>query len=651
MLDAIKDIGETALKENEGSFIFSLIDDLDVVDNKGNPFYLITFNFDLTNNKLDIQPKELDKKSLVDYLWIGNAKGNNSQDRLTTTNASYLLSKSLPNLTDGIANGETKNKLLQILNEFFINIKGKKPLWLLDLSKVDNMFSEALKVVPTSNKDKEFDKFVEKYSSLFFKYLQKELGLDQEEIKLFSVVIDGKKPSELEDYINYLGKSVSEDLYKEKGTNGICHICGEEKKVTYDPQLPAKFYITKQIVFSSEFKGNNIGGFSKNFVICEDCRKNLMAGIAFVDNYLNSRLANNTLWIIPGLLLSNLPGSLYRSWYDYAKNKVESIFTFDKFIEFSKEIEKRIEDYQKFEAADDYAFVDLLFYKKDQQAFKIRKLIEDVPMRRINQIRDSINEVNKLGNQLLFPEDKQWLLTLNSIYYLFPVRKTKKERGEDYQFKEILNIYESIFLKKKLERESLIIDFIDLFRIYRFEKFNQYNIPSSKDKDIGMIYAILKTNLLLKLFERLNLIEGGVVMTEDLEYLSDDFKNYITEMNFGEEETSLFLLGYLIAEIGNAQRSDQNTKKPILNKINFHGISPRRLIILSNEVFDKLDQYKVRQYNEKEFSAMKKLMDKHLKDWKLRDEDNVYYILSGYAFNTYKRIKSSKREEGNGERN
>ena len=140
-------------------------------------------------------------------------------------------------------------------------------------------------------------------------------------------------------------------------------------------------------------------------------------------------------------------------------------------------------------------------------------------------------------------------------------------------------------------------------------------------------------------------------MTEDLEYLSDDFKNYITEMNFGEEETSLFLLGYLIAEIGNAQRSDQNTKKPILNKINFHGISPRRLIILSNEVFDKLDQYKVRQYNEKEFSAMKKLMDKHLKDWKLRDEDNVYYILSGYAFNTYKRIKSSKREEGNGERN
>jgi len=351
-----------------------------------------------------------------------------------------------------------------------------------------------------------------------------------------------------------------------------------------------------------------------------------MAGIAFVDNYLNSRLANNTLWIIPGLLLSNLPGSLYRSWYDYAKNKVESIFTFDKFIEFSKEIEKRIEDYQKFEAADDYAFVDLLFYKKDQQAFKIRKLIEDVPMRRINQIRDSINEVNKLGNQLLFPEDKQWLLTLNSIYYLFPVRKTKKERGEDYQFKEILNIYESIFLKKKLERESLIIDFIDLFRIYRFEKFNQYNIPSSKDKDIGMIYAILKTNLLLKLFERLNLIEGGVVMTEDLEYLSDDFKNYITEMNFGEEETSLFLLGYLIAEIGNAQRSDQNTKKPILNKINFHGISPRRLIILSNEVFDKLDQYKVRQYNEKEFSAMKKLMDKHLKDWKLRDEDNVYYI-------------------------
>jgi CRISPR-associated protein Csh1 len=42
---------------------------------------------------------------------------------------------------------------------------------------------------------------------------------------------------------------------------------------------------------------------------------------------------------------------------------------------------------------------------------------------------------------------------------------------------------------------------------------------------------------------------------------------------------------------------------------------------------------------------MKFLFDKNIKGWKLSDLDNVYYILSGYAFNTYKTITSKKLKE------
>ncbi len=75
----------------------------------------------------------------------------------------------------------------------------------------------------------------------------------------------------------------------------------------------------------------------------------------------------------------------------------------------------------------------------------------------------------------------------------------------------------------------------------------------------------------------------------------------------------------------------------------------KKLVILINEVFEKLDQYRIRQYNELNFSVMKMLFDKNIKNWKLSDIDNVYYIMSGYAFNTYKIITSKKQKEVNNE--
>jgi len=76
-------------------------------------------------------------------------------------------------------------------------------------------------------------------------------------------------------------------------------------------------------------------------------------------------------------------------------------------------------------------------------------------------------------------------------------------------------------------------------------------------------------------------------------------------------------------------------------------MNPKKIMILINEVFEKLDQYKVRHFNEVNFSVMKMLFDKNIKNWRLSDIDNVYYILSGYAFNTYKLISYGKKEVKN----
>jgi CRISPR-associated protein Csh1 len=42
---------------------------------------------------------------------------------------------------------------------------------------------------------------------------------------------------------------------------------------------------------------------------------------------------------------------------------------------------------------------------------------------------------------------------------------------------------------------------------------------------------------------------------------------------------------------------------------------------------------------------MKSLLDAHIKNWKLSEAENVYYILSGYAFCTYQMVTRGKRGE------
>ena len=72
-----------------------------------------------------------------------------------------------------------------------------------------------------------------------------------------------------------------------------------------------------------------------------------------------------------------------------------------------------------------------------------------------------------------------------------------------------------------------------------------------------------------------------------------------------------------------------------------------KLKLLTSEIFEKLNQYKVLSYNnEAIFAAYKRLLDKNINGWNLTDQENVFYILSGYAYNTYKRMrKGGKKNE------
>jgi CRISPR-associated protein Csh1 len=156
---------------------------------------------------------------------------------------------------------------------------------------------------------------------------------------------------------------------------------------------------------------------------------------------------------------------------------------------------------------------------------------------------------------------------------------------------------------------------------------------------------MLQANLCILYLAILDNLQGGEPMSTENLTLSDDLKEYIEVVKYGEQETAMFLLGYLVAEVARAQYKEGLSRKPILDKIAFQGMNKNKLVMLTTEIFEKLKQYKVLGYdNEKIFAQFKMLLHKNIGDWKLNDVMNVFYILSGYSYRTYQILTKSKTE-------
>lgn len=131
-----------------------------------------------------------------------------------------------------------------------------------------------------------------------------------------------------------------------------------------------------------------------------------------------------------------------------------------------------------------------------------------------------------------------------------------------------------------------------------------------------------------------------------MEKVPEPYRKYLEEARFNEEEAALFLLGAVMGSIGVAQFK-KHDYAPILNKINFQGMDVRRLMQLYNEVYERLHQMKLNTAeNETLYALSKEMFDRNRGRWSLAPYENVYYILSGYAFKKALVIGNKKGGEG-----
>lgn len=641
MIEAIKEIGEKILSYVPAEFLESLVQPLPA-QNQNKKQYILIIEFDSSKETINFELEEIKEETSRKYLWIGNASANNPQDRFTTTNLEYLVSQTLPNFRLLKPDGKLSNIFEKLKDKFYYDLgpqDGQKERYryVWDIEKMGISSKTMEKLIEEAKGDvKKLPKVI---TNEIFAYLKKEKSITKKDVSLFTLKVDGQLLVDLSEYRDYIENSMVSDLFSE-GEFGICHLCQEKKEITHDmSKLKFKYYITDKIGFSSGLRKE---GFLKNFSLCKDCYKELLVGEAFIKNNLSSYLAGANLYIIPKFIF-NASYSIedLKRWAYYISMSFASTVNLEGLRKFKEEIE----DYLDFEKQKNNFILNLLFYRKVQSEFKVLRLIKDVPPSRLDILREKESEICDIGVRI-FGENNRWYMGLGRMYYLFPVRLSKRDTVD---YRKVLEFYDSLFSGRIISYEFLIRQFVELAQVYRFEKFESYNVGKPENPDIGLIYAMIEANLLLLYLKKLNILKGGDSIEKDKMNLGDkEIEEYVREMGYSEPKVAVFLLGYLIGEVGNAQFKKGKTK-PILNKITYQGMNAGKIMRLANEIFEKLKQYDKLSYNEKRFAEMKKLLDRHIENWELSDQENVFYVLSGYAYNTYRAIESKKDENKNNE--
>jgi CRISPR-associated protein Csh1 len=273
--------------------------------------------------------------------------------------------------------------------------------------------------------------------------------------------------------------------------------------------------------------------------------------------------------------------------------------------------------------------------------FKALKLIKDVPPSRLGFIRRCEEEIMNLVDNK-FGGSSKLKIDLNKLWSCIPIKEVRNNQKtvEMYigtsRYLELLN---SIFSENIISSRFLISQFNEVIQILKFERHG-YNIELSDN----FVFKVLQFNFLLLFFKKLKLTEEPemtVITKIDVNIVQDmipeqilDYWNDL-EIYGDDQKKSLFLLGYMIGEIGISQSSKEIKNKPVLNKINFQGMGVEKLIRLANEIPEKLRQYGKLNYNENINTAFRILFESNLKNWKLSNQENVFYVLSGYSYSNY----------------
>ena len=643
MIEGLIQIGQSALKER--GLLENIIKELEP-EVKGKRRHVLKINFSTSETKLEFNlDEEMNTGTSSKYCYVGPADGANSpQWYASSSNITYFLNQTINSLTDIDLGDPLNSKIKYILENYFVDLEDetlKRYRYALDLSKIGiqnfNVKERYNEYIASGKKGSKFSDVLAKELEAF---LKSQYGVKLNDFGLFVICIDGVPLTDYEEYRRAVLESKKpKKKAARKSEKSICHICGNSENVSDDlTKTKLKYYTTNLAIFASGFNKSN---YKKNMQLCENCLNSLLAGETYVINNFSTKLATFKVYIIPHFIYGE---NIDIRDLDFIKDKINYSFDTLKNLSDIDEFRNELDMSLSFNDTNAYFLLNFMFYKNVQKSTKIQRLINDVNPGIFRTLCKSIDLAKKETGPFLGKHD----FNLYTIYNMTPIRESK---GEATEYRNILNIYDAILTLRSLDRRNLINGFCRaaaiINRKQENDNYGEYNISRYKTIE-GYIN---RTLIFLKMLEKLGCLKEGEAMDVSKLSVRDDLKEYIEAMGYDEERAALFLLGYLIGEVGNAQRKRLNDKKPILNKLNFNGIDKQKILRLSSDVFNKLNQEKandkpLRVYNEAVYFEFKRLLDKNLANWSLNKNENLYYILSGYSYASVKPfLKEDEKDE------
>lgn len=645
MLESIIALGDMVLGERDK--LISLIKKVPY-EKKGKPQHVCKFIFNTEKGefKVDVN-EEIDASSAYKYLHIGRIGSSRSpQWQVTSTTSNYILSEFFPNIYEL---GILKEKADYIVENFYYEfpreeVGDKKYQYMLDISKLgitDKDMEDIWEEV--KNESKPGKKLLDKIQKELNNWLKNTYGITSKEIGLYTVIIDDIPVSDYPEYREKVIEAKFPQVIQENKTNYDleCNICGSRENISSDlNKMQIKYFTTNQEIF----KGN-LEDYRKSLNLCRDCIEKMQAGENFLKQNMKTQIGGFDVLVIPDLIYGE--GLNAGRMEELSKNIVGTINGAKSLKELG-EFKKLIDQMKDFD--DIYYLLDFVFIREANASTKILRLIKDVHPSFFEKMSRAVGDLQKKAEDY-FKGIYRYNGGLEQVYYSIPIRFSDK-KSENATFRDILALYDALFTGRQVDKKHIIENLNTCFAVVFYER-KGFNVSGAKKENLH--YKILDGVFFVKFLEYMGCMKGGERVDYSRLDLKEEVKNFMQDMGYNEMQGAMFLLGYLVGEVGNAQAKrlkesgGEGNYKPVLNKINFNGIDTSKLMKLRSEIFNKMRQEKILHYNERVFAVLSQLMDKNLPNWKLSKDENLFYLLSGYAYATTAPIKKTKEEGNNGQ--
>ncbi len=556
-------------------------------------------------------------------MWVGNTyhAARKPIARLTTDNIKYI-------------SDSKNNVVINILNEVEIlrNIAAGKS------NHIDNLYC-LLKHIK--------DKFMEDQEN-FGKMIDVAVNeMLKSNVRLYTICI--KRGGEVIDLAKTEGyRSLLTRILTipdpSKLREGRCHVCGFQKRVLVDPSFKSgtllKVYVHDKKGFASGIADYD-ENWLKNYAICIDCRRHITWSWSYIENNFVVPIGGINSYLIPWVRAAVSVHKLDKV-KGYLKDAYGAVLSF----EGLKTFEVNFDSYVKEDVNKDWYSLTLVFGAPGKADFNINAVIEDVPINRFLMLKEEMEKIEDFASKVFGGDSREWSIGFKDIYDIFPISVGK---GKPKGYGPFLELMDSMLTQKIYPKALLIERAVQLARLHRYGVYDGLNIQKVNEnrRDKEMCVSLIKYNLITLLLTVIGVIkmeERKLSISSDLnKCITSDLKEWFERMTFNELQQALFVLGYLVGVIGSVQYKKGDKKKSVLDKIDFQGMGMEKVMQLSVEVLNSLRIYELLSYNEILYHYMKALLDKNLNGLRKQPLENVYYILSGYSYNTCKRLFS----EGN----